>query len=168
MRDRVLDRPKAVGQVAILVTDIVGSTKLARELGDEQFFELVAGHQAVVRSAAERFGASSVKPQGDGTFVVFAGVDAALAAAQAIQRAFVDWPVTSRAAVHVGPAIAAGDDYYGLALNVAAHIADLATGEEVLVSGAAVDAAVARFRFGPAHDECVRGEPVRLQDLLWR
>jgi class 3 adenylate cyclase len=168
IRRRACRRPKDIAQVAILVTDIVGSTELARALGDERFFELVARHQRVVWAEATRRSALIVKAQGDGFFLVFASVDAALAAAQAIQRAFVDWPVACRAGVHAGPAIAAEGDYYGLALNLAAHIADLATGRQVLVSEATVDAAPAGFRFGPARDVWVRGGSVRLQDLLWR
>ena len=37
----------------------------------------------------------------------------------------------------------------------------------MLVSEATVAAATRRFRFGPPHDVWVRGELVRLQDLLW-
>ena len=107
IRPRACGRPRAVGQVAIVVTDIVGSTELARELGDDRFFDLVARHQAVVRLEAERGGALSIKPQGDGVFLVFASADDALVAARAIQRAFVDWPVATRAGVHTGSAIAA-------------------------------------------------------------
>jgi class 3 adenylate cyclase len=163
-------RPRALEQVAILVTDIVGSTELARTLGDDRFFDLVAQHQAVVRLEAERRGALSIKPQGDGVFLVFASADDALAAAQAIQRALVDWPVATRAGVHAGPAIAAQGDYYGLALNLAAHIADLATGGQVLASEATVAATAAGFRFGPPKDVWVQGAcaPERLRDLLWR
>ena len=170
IRPRACGRPRAVGQVAIVVTDIVGSTELARELGDDRFFDLVARHQAVVRLEAERGGALSIKPQGDGVFLVFASADDALAAAQAIQRAFVDWPVATRAGVHTGSAIAAEGDYYGLALNMAAHIADLATGGQVLVSEATVAAAAPGFRFGAPQDVWVRGAcaPERLRDLLWR
>jgi len=158
---------RAVAQVAILVTDTVGSTELARKFGDDRFFDLMARHHAVVRYEAERGGALSIKSQGDGCFVVFASADAALIAAQAIQCGFADWPVATRAGVHVGPAIAADGDYYGLALNLAAHIGARAMGGQVLVSEATVAAATRRFRFGPPHDVWVRGELVRLQDLLW-
>ena len=170
IRPRACGRPRAVGQVAIVVTDIIGSTELARELGDDRFFDLVARHQAVVRLEAERGGALSIKPQGDGVFLVFASADDALAAAQAIQRALVDWPVATRAGVHAGPAITAEGDYYGLALNLAAHIADLARGGQVLVSEATVAATAAGFQFGQEHDVWVRGAgaPERLRDLLWR
>jgi class 3 adenylate cyclase len=156
--------------VAILVTDIVGSTELARELGDDRFYDLMARHQAVLRFEAERGGALSIKPQGDGVFLVFASPDDALAAAQAIQRAFVYSPVATRAGVHTGRAITAEGDYYGLALNVAAHIADVASGGQVLVSEATVTAAAAGFRFGPPQDVWVRGgcAPERLRDLLWQ
>ena len=170
IRRRACRRPEAVARVAILVTDIVGSTQLARDLGDHGYFDLVARHQAVVRAEAKRGAALSIKPQGDGVFLVFASADDALAAAQAIQRAFVGWPVATRAAVHAGPAIAADGDYYGLTPNLAAHIADLATGGQILVSEATVATTAARFRFGPPHDLWVQGacEPERLRDLLWR
>lgn len=172
MRDRVLDRlpeqPRTVEQVAILVTDVVGSTEVARTLGDARFFDLMAGHQAVVRGAAERARALSIKPQGDGSFLVFASADAAITAAAAIQRSIAGWPVATRAGVHTGTAIAADGDYYGLALNLAAHIGARARGGQVLVSDATVAATSACFRFGPPRDVRVRGERVRLHDLLWR
>jgi class 3 adenylate cyclase len=79
IRQRACGRPRAVGLVAILVTDIVGSTQLARELGDDRYFDLVARHQAVVRLEAERGGALSIKPQGDGNFLVFASADSSSA-----------------------------------------------------------------------------------------
>jgi class 3 adenylate cyclase len=47
---------RAVAQVAILVTDTVGSTELARKFGDDRFFDLMARHHAVVRYEAERGG----------------------------------------------------------------------------------------------------------------
>jgi len=170
IRRQACAKLKPAGQVAILVIDIVGSTELARELGDDRFVDVVVRHHEVVRLEAERGRALSIKPQGDGVFLVFASADDALAAAQAIQRAFIDWPVATRAAVHAGPAIAADGEYYGLALNLAAHIADLATGGQVLVSEATIAAAAAAFRFGPPHDVWVQGAcvPERLRDLLWR
>jgi class 3 adenylate cyclase len=105
---------------------------------------------------------------GDGSFLVFASADAALTAAAAIQRSIAGWPVATRAGVHTGTAIAADGDYYGLALNLAAHIGARARGGQVLVSDATVAATSTCFRFGPPRIVCVRGERVRLHDLLWR
>ena len=50
----------------ILFTDIVGSTRLAAELGDERWRALLDEHFRAARRQLERFGGHEVKTTGDG------------------------------------------------------------------------------------------------------
>jgi len=56
-----------------------------------------------------------------------------------------------RIGVHTGQAITESDDFFGKEVIIAARIADLANGGQVLVSAVARDSAAggAEFRFGP-------------------
>ncbi len=64
----------------VLFTDIVGSTKLAAELGDAAWRERLASHDALVRRALTRYQGQEVKTLGDGFLATFDGP------ARAIQR----------------------------------------------------------------------------------
>src|SRR5438067_10586399 len=67
------------GTVTFLFTDIEGSTRLLRELGDA-YADALAEHRRVLRDAFARHGGVEVDTQGDAFFVVFARASAALAA----------------------------------------------------------------------------------------
>ena len=60
------------GTLTILVTDMVGSTALAEQLGDRKWWEILQAHNAFVRAQVDRHGGIEVKAQGDGFLVVFA------------------------------------------------------------------------------------------------
>ena len=64
------------GSVAILFSDIEGSTELNERLGDKQWVRLLARHDAAVRSAVERHQGHVVKTQGDGFMVAFTAAGA--------------------------------------------------------------------------------------------
>ena len=74
----------------VLMTDIVGSTEHAAELGDGSWRELVEQHHAVIRAALRRHGGREIDTAGDGFFAIFdapaAAVGCALEAAQQVVR----------------------------------------------------------------------------------
>jgi class 3 adenylate cyclase len=71
--------------VAILFTDIVGSTELSQRLSAEVADEVRRGHSAVLRQAIADTGGTEVKNLGDGVMVVFASSSAALDCGVAMQ-----------------------------------------------------------------------------------
>ena len=84
-----------IGEVTLLFTDIEGSTRLARDLGDA-WAEALAEHRRVVREAVAAHGGAEVDTQGDAFFVAFARASDAVAAAAAAQRALAGGPVKVR------------------------------------------------------------------------
>lgn len=126
-----------------LFTDIVGSTQLHDALGDEAAQEIVRLHNQLVRTEVARQGGSEVKTMGDGFMIAFRSVSSALACAAGIQRAVAqhnqERPTLEfmvRMGLNAGEAIEEEEDFFGTAVIVAARIAALADGGEILTSAA--------------------------------
>ena len=80
-----------------------------------------------------------VKRLGDGLMATFddpaASVDAALQACEAVSKVEVDgYQPQMRAGIHIGRPRMVGGDYLGTDVNIAARVADAASGSEVLIS----------------------------------
>jgi predicted ATPase/class 3 adenylate cyclase len=134
------------GVVSFLFTDIEGSTRLLRELG-ESYEELLDQHHAVLRATWREHNGHELNTEGDAFLVAFDQADAAIGAAVEAQRALAaaswptDMPVRVRIGIHAGYARPRGDSYVALALHQAARVVDAAHGGQVLVSGDAADRA---------------------------
>ena len=76
----------ATENVAILFTDIVGSTELSQRLSAEAADEVRRGHFSILRQAIAESGGTEVKNLGDGLMVVFSSASAALGCAVAMQQ----------------------------------------------------------------------------------
>ncbi|MEE8369534.1 MAG: adenylate/guanylate cyclase domain-containing protein, partial [Dehalococcoidia bacterium] len=129
--------------VTFLFTDLVGSTELTVSLGDEGAQEILRIHNAVVRTEVSRHGGLEVKKMGDGFMIAFQSPTSAVACAGAIQRAIAqhnqEQPARAfrvRMGLNAGEAIQEEADFFGAAVIVAARIAALAEGGEVLTSEA--------------------------------
>src|SRR5712691_10414223 len=117
------------GTVTFLFTDIEGSTRLLKELGD-RYAVVRDDHAAIVRGATAEGGGVQVSTGGDSFFLAFRTPVGAVRAAVAAQRGLAthDWspgpPVRVRMGLHTGEGVLGGDDYVGMDLNRAARIAD--------------------------------------------
>ena len=123
------------GEVTLLFTDIEGSTRLARDLGDA-WAEALAEHRRVVREAVAAHGGAEVDTQGDAFFVAFARATDAVGAAAAAQRALAGGPVKVRMGLHTGEPRLTAEGYVGLDVHRAARIAAVGHGGQVLLSQA--------------------------------
>ena len=72
--------------VAILFTDIVGSTALSQRLSAEVADEVRRGHFSILRRAITESAGIEVKNLGDGLMVVFSSASAALGCAVGMQQ----------------------------------------------------------------------------------
>jgi predicted ATPase/class 3 adenylate cyclase len=137
--DPVVSQP-AVG--TFLFTDIEGSTRLVRALGD-RYPELLERQRQLISTAVEGAGGRVFGSEGDALFAVFAAAGAAISAAADAQRGLAGerWPddglVRVRMGIHSGEALLAGGDYVGLPLHQVARITSAGHGGQVLVSEAA-------------------------------
>jgi class 3 adenylate cyclase len=129
------------GVVAILFTDLVGSTELLDRVGDEVAEELRRAHFALLRSAVAGAGGEEVKTLGDGLMAVFTSPVEAMGCAVAIQRAIdarnrerPDHAAAVRIGLNVGEPLRTEGDYHGLAVNVAKRLCDRAGGGQILAT----------------------------------
>src|SRR5258707_9740043 len=110
------------GTVTFLFTDIEGSTRLLRELGDA-YAEALAEHRRLLREAFTVHGGVEVDTQGDAFFVAFARARDAVAAAVDAQRALASGPIQARMGIHTGEPLSTDQGYLGIDIHRASRIA---------------------------------------------
>jgi class 3 adenylate cyclase len=118
----------------ILVTDIVGSTARAAELGDRAWRELLDRHHSIVRGELERFRGEEIDTAGDGFLATFDGPGRAIRAAVAIRDHLAENGIEVRCGVHTGECERLNGKIAGIAVHLAARIADTAESGEIRVS----------------------------------
>jgi len=129
------------GAVSFLFTDIEGSTRLVRELGD-RYGEVLLAHQELLRTAFAAHEGHEIDTQGDAFFVAFGSVCHAVSAAVHAQRLLFTrrWPrdvvVRVRIGIHTGQAAPVKGRYTGLAVHRGARICAAANGGQIVVSQA--------------------------------
>jgi class 3 adenylate cyclase len=127
------------GTVTFLFSDVEGSTRLLRALGDG-WAGALADYRRILREAFGEGEGREVDTQGDGMFFVFPRARPAVAAAAEAQRRLEahSWPegaaVRVRMGMHTGEPAVAEEGYVGLDVVRAARIAAVAHGGQVLVS----------------------------------
>jgi len=120
--------------LTVLFTDIVGSTRLAAELGDASWRTLLDEHNRIVRSRIERHRGREIKTIGDGFLVTFDGPARAIWCAREIAEAVRELDIEVRAGIHTGEVELLGDDIGGMAVHIGARVVSLAGPGEVLVT----------------------------------
>ena len=141
--------------LTIVFSDIEGSTERATSMGDGAWFALLEHHNDIIRREITTFGGREVKSIGDGFMLVFPSVRRGLRFALAVQTAVnaEDGPDLSvRMGLHTGEAIEDIDgDLFGRHINLAARIANLATGGQIIASLVVREIALGRedISFGP-------------------
>jgi class 3 adenylate cyclase len=118
----------------VLFTDLVDSTKRAEEMGDRRWQILLDEHNRLVRYEIERFRGHEIKTLGDGFLATFDGPARAVRCASAISEVVRGLGLEVRCGVHTGEVEMKGEDIGGIAVHIAARIAALADGGQVLVS----------------------------------
>src|SRR5438552_12385199 len=128
------------GVVTFLFTDVEGSTKLLRELGDG-YADALHEHRRLLREAFTAHEGLEVDTQGDAFFVAFSRASDAVAAAADAQLALADGPIRVRMGLHTGEPLRADEGYVGFDVHRAARIAAAGHGGQVLLSQATADLA---------------------------
>jgi class 3 adenylate cyclase len=122
-----------------LVTDIVGSSERAAELGDRRWRDLLEAHHALVRRELARWRGQEVDTAGDGFLATFDGPARAIRCACAIRDGLHALGVEIRAGLHTGECEIIGGKVGGIAVHTGARVAAQASPGEVLVSGTVRD-----------------------------
>jgi class 3 adenylate cyclase len=127
-----LEATKAV--TTLMFTDIVGSTELARNLGDSVWADLLEKHDALVRAELRRFGGHEVDTAGDGFLASFTSPTAAIHCARAVRDATANTGIQIRIGLHAGECDFIGGKPRGIAVHIGARVAAEADAGEVLIS----------------------------------
>jgi class 3 adenylate cyclase len=137
----------AIRDIALLFTDIRGSTALYQRIGDLNAFQLVQQHFDLLRETTVRHGGAIVKTIGDAVMAAYPDAALAVAAAldmrSAIERFNDDQPerpVALKIGIHHGAAIAVtlNDelDYFGQTVNIASRVQEMADAAEIWITEA--------------------------------
>ena len=118
----------------ILVTDIVGSTERAVELGDHRWRELLTQHHSVVREQLQRFRGREIDTAGDGFLASFDGPARAIRCAMQILDSLSGLGIQVRAGLHTGECEVLGDKLTGIAVHSAGRVAAAAGPGEIFAS----------------------------------
>ncbi len=127
------------GTVTFLFSDIEGSTRLTRELG-ERWGNVLADHRRLLREAFAARDGREVDTQGDAFFFAFPRARDAVTAAVDGQRALRGhaWPeqadIRVRMGLHTGEPSVGEEGYLGLDVVRAARLCSVAYGGQVLIS----------------------------------
>lgn len=133
-------------RIAILFADIAGSTRLYERLGDVSAREIVSTVIEHMTKIVEQHRGVLIKTIGDEIMCRFDGADEAVDSCIAIQEALRDRripspvPVLVRCGMHFGPALLENGDVFGDAVNVAARVAAIAKGGQIITTQATVEA----------------------------
>lgn len=132
-----------IQSIAVLFTDLVGSTAMYTRTGDAPAFRIVTDHFEVIREIVARYEGAIVKTIGDAVMAVF--IDpancfrASVELDKRVQSVTCEGaPLRLRAGMHAGPCIAmrANDrvDYFGTTVNLAARLESAAGAGEVTMA----------------------------------
>lgn len=142
---KLLQQQKALmqahgAQLAILFTDIVGSTAYFEKRGDIEGMAMVKRHNGLLFPSVTAHKGRVVKTIGDSIMAVFDSPLSAVLCGSEMMRTLQreTWssedPIHIRIGVHFGQVLRDVDDVFGDAVNTAARINSAANPDEVLVS----------------------------------
>lgn len=120
--------------LVLVFTDVVGSTILGDELGDEKMREVRRKHFAQARKLIGRHSGYEIKTIGDSFMVAFRTAVEGLNFSLEFRGDTGDSQVHIRAGIHVGPVHIEEDDAFGNMVNYAARVIGQAKGAEIWIS----------------------------------
>lgn len=132
-----------VSQVALLFSDLQGSTALYERVGDAQAYNMVRDHFALLAGIIRDHDGAVVKTIGDAVMASFGDPAHAVKAALAMQKAIADHDLVLKLGVHAGPSVVVtlNDrlDYFGSTVNMAARLQGQSDGGDIVLSRTVAD-----------------------------
>ena len=160
-----------------MFTDIVDSTRLVAERGDEAWSRIMHDHDLTIRELLAKHQGMEVRQRGggDGFFAAFTNpadaVDCAIAIQQRLaqQRDIADLVPEIRIGVHEADALMSGNDFAGLGVHEAARIGAYADAGSILTSASTATAAGAPTA-APPREVAFKGlsDRIAIQEVRWQ
>jgi pimeloyl-ACP methyl ester carboxylesterase len=144
----------------VLVTDVVGSTERAAELGDRPWRDVLERHLDAARVELERFRGRLVDTAGDGFLATFDGPARAIRCAQAVARRARTLGLELRSGLHTGEVELHREAVRGIAVHLGARVAAVAEPGEIVVSSTVKDlVAGSGIEFEDRGEHALKGVP---------
>jgi DNA-binding SARP family transcriptional activator/class 3 adenylate cyclase len=128
--------PVPGGLVIVLFTDVVQSTELVFQSGDEEAQQVLAAHHALLNETVAAHGGHEVKWLGDGLMVAFPSaadaVRCAIALQQASRRPLRGQRLAIRIGLSAGEAFREATDYFGTPVIIARRLCERAEAGQIL------------------------------------
>jgi adenylate cyclase len=168
--------------LSIVFADISGSTRLYESLGDAVARELIAQCLGVMTEYIENHGGRVIKTIGDEVMCTFPTADQAVEASVGMQEGVSeDLPelnpntpptMAIRIGLHHGPAILEGGDVFGDAVNVAARMAGLAKGGQIITTQDTAELLHSALRSSTRHLDRIpvkgKSEDIDIFEVIWQ
>ncbi len=120
--------------LAIVFTDVAGSTASSEEIRNEAMNEIRRAHLAQSRKLMGQFNGREIKTFGDSIMAAFKSANAALDYAMKLQRNTGHHHIQIRAGIHIGPMYVEEGDVFGGTVNFAARMVGSIKGAEIWLS----------------------------------
>ncbi len=167
-------------ELAVLFSDVVGSTRIYEALGDQRAREVIAVCLDLMQGATEANKGTVIKTIGDEVMATFPTADDALNAAAQIQRSITTHPalqiethaVSVRIGCHFGPVVLERHDVFGATVNTANRMTSQAKSGQIVTTAATVallspdwQASVRQIDLATLS---VQGAEVMLYEAMWQ
>jgi adenylate cyclase len=167
-------------ELAVLFSDVVGSTRIYEILGDQKAPEIVALSIELMRTATDQNKGSVIKTMGDEVMATFASADDALNAAAQMQRQIAAHPVLQvegqpvalRIGCHFGPVVVESRDVFGATVHTANRMTSQAKAGQIMTTAATVERLSPEWRASVRQIDIAmlkgQGAEVTLFEVLWQ
>ena len=133
---------KSIKKIAVLFTDIIGSTRFFKSYGNLAGRKMLQQHEDIVSKATTDFGGTVVKNIGDSILVFFTNPQEATKVAIRIQKEFnrfnkqkdAEHEIHIRIGIHFGEGIIEDKDIFGNVVNIASKLTNLAGSNQIFIS----------------------------------
>ena len=174
---RILGTETAPGSQprTVMVTDIVGSTRLAGAMGDQAWTKLLRWHDRTLVGCIETHHGETLERTGDGYLVTFADAKAAIACAVEIQRALDrqrtdhGFAPSVRIGIHTAEITDIDGSPAGVEVHRAVRIGALANADQILISRQVESVLNDQLSIDEWRSEEIKGfdRPVDVGRLTW-
>jgi adenylate cyclase len=167
-------------ELAVLFSDVVGSTRIYEQLGDQRAREVIALCIELMQTATDQHHGTVIKTMGDEVMATFPTADDSLNAAAQIQRSITTHPalqvdgqsVSVRIGCHYGPVVLENRDVFGATVHTANRMTSQAKAGQIMTTAATVEKLSAEWLASVRQIDIAtlrgQGAEVTLFEAIWQ
>lgn len=163
---------------AVLFADVVGSTRLYETFGDDQAKQMIDECLVALTAVVLQYGGRVVKTIGDEIMCVLPSADNGCLAATDMHQKIMALPMVSgvkrsvRIGFHYGAVIEENNDVFGDTVNLAARMAGLAKGMQIITTGTTVTGLSPMLQLSTRSIAALsikgKGDEVDVREVIWQ